>query len=384
MDYFGRENLKELLAEREPPAISIYLSTHRTSSEWEADRLRFRAALDRARELLGADYEPSRVRPLTEELEGLLADQEFWIHQSDGLAVFQAADLSRVYRLPVKLDELVVVAPSFHTRPLLQLLQAPDRFWILCLSQKDVQLYEGTAMGLRSVQLAGMPSSLMEAIGKYVDYEEETFHSSSRGAGRSPRWYHGHGAGTDSLEWRVEAFFRKVDEALRERLDPDAGPLVLAGVDQYHGLYHSISQLKNLTDEGIKGNVSRWNPDRLRKAAWPIVQGVADRKIEEALRLWESAFRPGKAEPDVAASARMAVAGRVRLVMTDRERRIWGRLDRETGAVEIVKENGDDPGSDAVDLLDELAEVVLLHGGDALALPGERMPTQTGVATVLR
>ena len=53
MDYFGREKLKELLELPSGTAVSIYLPTSSASSEAEGDRLRFRAALDRAREMLG-------------------------------------------------------------------------------------------------------------------------------------------------------------------------------------------------------------------------------------------------------------------------------------------------------------------------------------------
>lgn len=382
MDYFGRENLKELLEERTPPAISIYLPTHRTSSDWEGDRLRYRAALDRARELLETEYEPDTYKPLLQSLEPLLNDKEFWLYQSDGLAMFRAPEFTRVYRLPTGLPELVVVGPSFHTRPLIQFLQAPDRFWILGLSQNDVRLWEGTTGGIRPVDLGRVPKSLRDAVTKYVNYERESFHS-SLGAGRSPA-FHGHGPGMDAKDWELEAFCRQVDKGMRELLDPGAGPVILAGVEKDLSIYRSVSQLKNLADEAIKGNVSHWSHDMLHQAGWPIVERIVDRKVDDALRLWESAYALDKTEADIATSGRLAVAGRVRLLMTDRERRIWGHMDRKTGAVTVVQENGDDPGNNAVDLLDELAETVILRGGEALTIPGTRMPTRTGVASVLR
>lgn len=382
MDYFGKENLKELLEDRPEPAISIYLPTHRSSSEWEADRLRFRAALDRARELLSAGYDSATWKPLLKELEPLLDDQDFWVYASDGLALFRAPDFARTYRLPAEVPELVVVGPTFHTRPLVEFLQAPDRFWVLFLSQNEVRLWEGTASVLRPVDLGRMPRSLRDAVTKYVDYERESFHS-SMGAGRAPA-FHGHGPGQDAKGWELEAFCRQIDKGLRELLDPVAGPVVLAGVEEDAATFRKVSQLKNLAEEGIRGNVSHWSEAKLHEAAWPIVERAVDGKIEEALQLWESAYGVDKVESDVSASGRFAVAGRVRLLMTDRDRRLWGRMDRETGAVTFVQEDGDDPSSDVVDLLDELAELVILRGGNALALPASRMPTSTGVATVLR
>jgi hypothetical protein len=382
VDHFGKQEFKELLQDRQPPTVSIYVPTSRTTSDWEAERLRFRAALDRAEELLQGDYEPEQYKGLLDELRPLLNDQQFWLHQSDGLAVFRALAFSRVYRLPLDVPELVVVGPSFHTRPLIRYLQAPDRYWVLALSQKDVRLWEGTHTGLRRMNLEGVPQNLKEAVGQYMDYERETFHSSTGSGGRSA--YHGHGAGMDAKDWELGAFVRKIDSGLGELMDPVAGPVVLAGVEEFHSLYRSVSQLKNLAPDGIQGNVSRMGADELHRKAWPIVQASVGSKIDEALQLWESAYRLKKAESDVSASARLGVAGRIRLLMTERDRRLWGHFDRATGAIEVIREGGADPGNRALDVLDELAETVILHGGNALALPPERMPTNTGVATVLR
>jgi hypothetical protein len=370
VDYFGRENLKELLGHRSEPAVSIFVPTTRITSDWEAERLRFRAALDRADELLAADYEPEQYQGLTDSLRPLVNDQEFWLHQAEGLAVFVSPGLVRLYRLAAEVPQLVVVGPNFHTRPLVRLLQAPDRYWVLALSQNDVRLWEGSATGLEEVDVGGVPTSISEAVGKFMDYQRETFQ--------------GRGAGQDRKDWELGAFARKIDAGMQELLDPTSGPVVLAGVEELHSQYRAVSQLKNLADDGIKGNVSNWGADQLHKAAWPIASRSVESRIDSALKLWESAFRLEKAEADVSASARLAVAGRLRLLMTERNRRLWGHFDRNTGEIELVGEGDRDPGNKAIDLIDELAEVVILRGGNALSLTADQMPTQSGVAAVLR
>lgn len=44
----------------------------------------------------------------------LLENSDFWLHQQEGLAVFAAAGLFRRYRVPSRLDEMVVVSHRFH------------------------------------------------------------------------------------------------------------------------------------------------------------------------------------------------------------------------------------------------------------------------------
>lgn len=384
MDYFGREELRELLAVPVPPAISIYMPTHRTGAEVEAQPLRFRAAVGEAERLLGTDGVAKDVRVVLDELEEMARDREFWRHQADGLAVFACAEMRRVYRLAAALPRLVVVGPTFHTRPLLELLQAPDRFWVLSLSRKRVRLWGGDSARLAPVRLepGSVPTSLEDALGEPASRPSLGFRS-PRGHG-SVKPHHGHGAGKDDSRSELERYFRLVDAGVRELLSDEIGPVVLAAVDYYHPMYRSVSRIENLAPEGIHGNVDAWGAERLHAAAWPVARASVEAKLGQALELWESSFGRGKGEVEIATVGRLAAAGRVRLLLTERGRRIWGALDPGTGAIRVVREDGPDPGLDTVELLDELAEMTLRHGGRALVLPSDRMPTTTGLAAVLR
>lgn len=364
------------------PAVSIYMPTHRKGPDVDAQPLRLRAALQQARDLLAKDDGTSRSDALLGTFEGLVGDDEFWRHQADGLALFASSEFARLYRLPASVPELVVVAPTFHTRPLVEFLQAPERYWVLGLSQKDVRMWEGTVNGLTPVNLETVPTSLREALGFQIEKDRLSMHSSG-GHGNKPM-FHGHGAGKDDTKSELEQFFRKVDAGVHTLLSDEIGPIILAAVDYYHPIYRGISKLENLAPEGIVGNIGDWDPARIHEAAWPIAKAGVDRKIDQALQLWENSYGKGKVEGDVASAARLAVAGRVRLLLTEKGRRIWGRFDPQTGDVEILQEGGVDPGGNAVDLIDEIAEKTLQLGGRALTLSPERMPTDTGIGAVLR
>ena len=381
MDHFGRDQLKELFQVTVGPAVSIYMPTHRKGPDVAAQPLRLRAAVQQARKLLENSGVPKPDSLLT-SIEGLVGDEEFWRYQADGLAMFASADLTRLYRLPATVPDLVVVAPTFHTRPLVEFLQAPERYWVLALSQKEVRLWEGTVSGLTPVNLETVPTNLRSALGFQIEKDRLSMHSSG-GHGNKPM-FHGHGAGKDDTKSELEQFFRKVDAGVQTLLADEIGPIILAAVDYYHPIYRNISKLENLAPDGIVGNVNDWDPARLHDTAWPIAQAGVDRKIDRALDLWEGSYGRGKVESDLGASARLAVAGRVRLLLSEKGRNIWGRLDPATGTVEVIQEGGTDPGGDVVDLVDEIAEIALQHGGRALALSKDRMPTETGIAVVLR
>ncbi|MCK5482195.1 MAG: hypothetical protein KAJ13_00780, partial [Gemmatimonadetes bacterium] len=315
-------------------------------------------------------------------LEALIGDQDFWRHQADGLALFASRDFGRLYRLPVQMPDMVVVGPTFHTRPLIEFLQAPERFWVLSVAQKEVRMWEGSISEIAPVNLAAVPSSLQEALGTEVVADRLNLRS-PRGRGSAPV-FHGHGAGKDDTKQELEKFFRAVDAGVRDLLADEIGPIILAAVDYYHPIYHNVSKLENLADEGIVGSVSAWDEGRIHAAAWPIAQKSVEGKLDVALDLWEKSYGRGKTESDLATIARLAVAGRIRLLLTEKGRTVWGRIDRSVGDIEVIREGGGDPGGDAVDLLDELAEVTIQYGGRALVLPGVKIPSDTGIAAVLR
>ncbi len=381
MDYFGRDQLRELFEIEGTPTVSIYMRTHRRGAAVAAQPLRLRAALDKARRILGTDGQAG-AQDVLEPLEPLVGDQDFWRHQADGLALFASRDFDRLYRLPSHLPDLVVVGPTFHTKPLIEFLQAPERFWVLAVTRKQVRMWEGSVTDLTPVNLSVVPTSLQEALGTQVVNDRLNLRS-PRGRGSAPV-FHGHGAGKDDSKQELEKFFRAVDGGVRELLADEIGPIILAAVDYYHPIYRGISRLENLADDGVEGNITDWDEARIHAAAWPIARKSVERKIDLALDLWETSFGRGKTESDLAAVARLAVAGRLRLLLTEKERTIWGRIDRKTGNVEFTQEGGGDRHGIAVDLLDELAELAIQYGGRALVMGTDRMPTTTGLAAVLR
>ena len=77
--------------------------------------------------------------------------------------------------------------------------------------------------------------------------------------------------------------------------------------------------------------------------------------------------------------AQAALDGRVATVLIEADRQLPGRVDAQTGAITrtAAAELGDD-------LLDDVGELVLRTGGDAVVVPAERMPTGTGLAAIYR
>src|SRR3546814_15134496 len=77
-----------------------------------------------------------------------------WNHNFEGLAVLGAAGLFRVYRLQRPVADLAIVADSFHTKPLMRIVQSADRYQVLGLNRHSARLFEGNRDSIDEITLA--------------------------------------------------------------------------------------------------------------------------------------------------------------------------------------------------------------------------------------
>jgi hypothetical protein len=305
------------------------------------------------------------------------AQGRHWEFSMDGLAVFHSRRLSAGYRLPIPVPERVVVADTFHTKPLLRFLHANQRYLVLAVSQKSVELYQGSPFGAGIVGLEGLPKGLREALGA-PDYDRSF---SARAGGAGGFVFHGRGPGKERKKETLLQYFRVLDRALREYLVEERVPLLLAAVSYYHPIYRQANSYPWLHDEGLVGSYERAAARRIHEAAWPVVSRLFASRVEEwAARAGEQMGR-GLASDRLEEIAEAAVTGRIRCLLLAEGETIWGVLDRTSGRVEI---HARQEGPDDADLLDDVGEEALKRGADVFVVPRPRLPTGRPLAAVYR
>ena len=65
----------------------------------------------------------------------------------------------------------------------------------------------------------------------------------------------------------------------------------------------------------------------------------------------------------------------------DKDAAVYGKMDRANGTVEL---HGSKASAVEEDVLDDIAEAVLLRGGEVYSLPRQRMPSKSPIAATLR
>lgn len=370
-------SVQELIDDRGTPRISLFLPTHERGPETAQDPIRLSNLLDEAEKSLDDGGNGREAGAIVAPARSLLKDENFWQHQSKGLALFLSPDEMRLYRVPIELREKVVVSDRFHVKPLLPLLTGDGRFLILALSKARVRMFEASRDTLRALDLHDVPASMRDVVG--YDWEEKSlqFHTATAGvsvggAGTPGAIFHGHGSGKDDTKPEVRKYIQAVDRGIMGLLHDRSRPLVLAAVDYVAAMFRGISKYPNIMDEIVEGNPDRVTPEELRDRAWEIVephfQAVRDAATARYREL--GGGTAGHTSDELEEIVPAAFAGRVRTLFVARDVEQWGRYDPETTQILLhgQRSTGDD------DLLDVAAAETLVRDGEIFALDAEDMP----------
>jgi hypothetical protein len=370
---FTVRDLQDLLGAREGPCVSIYEPSHARPDGSGEDRMRWRNLLDDARAKLEAASHPKTASRLLDPLTTLDAGA-FRHGDEGGLAAFAADGFVRVFRVHTALPERVVVADSFHVRPLLAWLQAAKRHYVLALSRKHVRVFEGVDGTLVEKDVPGLPRKIEDAAHSAAANDGANVHGAT---GR--RSYGDNGPRSPQAE--LAPFFRAIDHAICAFLRDEHVPLLLAGVSRSISVYRTVSRYPALAHDHIEGNFDRAGADEIRERAEPIVAAITDAPQKEAAAEFQNLVGSFRSSDDLRLVAKTAVAGRVRRLLLAHGKLVRGQFDRTTG--EITKKGARD-SSLGDDLGDDLAEAVLLRGGEVLTLAPENMPSDQPVAAIFR
>ena len=383
MELLTKELIQELLAADLAPCLSLYMPTHRSHPENLQDPIRFKNLLKQMEESLLQKYSAGEVKKHIEPLEALASGDSLWNHTSNGLAVFSADGLFKIVGLPVSVDELAMVADSFHTKPLRQYMQSTDRFHVLGLSLHDIRLYEGNRNSLVEIELMpDIPKTITEALGKELTDSHTTVASYGGSGGESSPMHHGHGGKNEETEKDAERFFRVVANAIYEHYSkPTSWPLILAALPEHHSLFHKVNKNPLLLSKGVSINSSSVSPEKLAKMAWETMKPEYNLKLDSLVARFEQASANGRGSDDYKEVAIAAVEGRVETLIVEADRIIAARVTNlVTGNTQ--KKDLTNPRVD--DLLDDMGELVTKMGGIVMVLPKDKMPSETGLAAIFR
>jgi hypothetical protein len=370
--------MKELLEHDSPPCISLYMPADGSETALTQNMLRFDSLLRDAEAQLRLLYPSHQTHQFLTKLRDMKGDEQMFSALSDGLAVFASPALFQVHQLERRVREHVEVADSFHLKPLIRAHQFTGRFQILCLSQRNVSVWEGNQDRISPLKLKNVPKTLGEALNYQV--AGATMSSSRESTSDNKQKYDTIAEKATGSDNDLDHFFRIVDKAVWANCSRPSGlPLILCAMEQYYRWFFDISKNQNIVEEGIKANPEALSPDELRERAWKVIEPFYRRQIERVVEEFGRARAQNEGSGDITQVAQAAAQARVGTLMVDADKHVGGRID-PVGRVEF----GDLSRPEFDDLLDDIAEQVIKTGGQVLVMPADQMPTDTGIAAIYR
>ena len=379
MTELSRSNLQKLAEQKDSICISIYMPAEKAGAETRKNPIRFKNLLREAEDKI--EQIGSSTKELVDSLQSARAyidDRDFWQHQDCGLAFFINADGIKYYRLPYNFEQLVEVGDRFYLKPLLPVITNNNKFYLLALSQNQVQFFLGSHYRIDEIKLPeSVPASLAEAL-KYDDPEKQLqYHS---GDNTNSPIYHGQGVGTTDNKEDIKRFFQKIDNGLQETLQEENTPLVLAGVEYLLPIYHEVNSYSHLLKKGIIGNPENVALADLHQQAWKIIEPHLTAEKHQAMNKYNELSNTEEASSELEQIVSAAANGQVDTLFIAAHSQYWGKFEPQTNKVEIYTEATED----SVDLLDFAATKTFLQGGKVYILEEEEMPENTKVLAIFR
>jgi len=287
------------------------------------------------------------------------------------VAGFRSHDTFEIARTHVPVEATAEVAPRFHLAPLVAEKARQAELLVLALTLDNVRLYRADRDGLAPIEFSSrVPRSLTEARGHDVERPSIQHHSTGSaglaarlyGAGREGRagTFHTQGGGRDDRTDEIEAFFGRLDAALREEALPDL-PILLAGVDEEVAHFRKLSDHARLVDDHVALSPDGCTDAELHAAVVRHLDRRIDRRSREA---WQRVVEPRDARcvsTDLEDIVRAGAQGQLDTVFVRAGARRPGRFEPASLTTQPDPEGPEDLVNLAVCL-------ALRHGGDALPI----------------
>ena len=356
--------------------ITILIPTDRVG-DGQAEKIRFKNQLDEAVNLLmdkKVQHSPLSKQAALKYLFSayeLLDNDDFWIRQSDGLAVFIGPEKFEYFSLPVTFHTMTYVNNHFYLFPLLEAITGKKRFFLLALSQNEVRFFEGNKYSITPVIINDLvPESLESTLVAVEDSQVLQAHG-----GGNHITYHGQG-GKDNKMIQIENYFRQVDKGLMDMLHDEDAPMIIAAVDYLVPIYKSVSSYNNIIDTSINGNPESDDPVLLHEKAWPAIQQLIDQQTDD----WKEEFGLALANEKASFSQEEVIPaaknGRIDTLFVDRDTPpIWGIQDESKNTILI----DDTQHQNNYCLLNDAAVNTYLKGGNITLEDSTSLPNEDGM-----
>jgi hypothetical protein len=250
------EKVKDIYAEG---CVSIILNTNRTKPENEKDSIILKNLIKEAEERLYKTYDKRVVWSIMENLNSIVNKIR---HEEniESLLIFANKDFSDFTRLPVKVQNRVIIDNSFATRDFIRALHQESGYYVLVISRQQARLIEA------------FNDKLINEFADVFPVYNDLYTTSKAKLSTNK--------GQDNL---IEEFFNRIDKIVIDITKNNPQPIVIATEKRNYDHYIKIADKPDLIIGNINRNRDKDKASNIVKDAWLEVLDLLKTKNKDRL-----------------------------------------------------------------------------------------------------
>jgi hypothetical protein len=322
--------------------LTIYLENRGDLALLKGDLNR---AIFDAKDVLIPAMTEREMKEFLAPLEALLSDGSALASLSGNVGVFRTKGFFRILSIEAKVRPGCHVASTFHVKPLLSWLQVDRDYVVIGLGKDAAHLYVCGSSSFKAVDVIGY------SVG---------------------------GASIDNSE---EIDFNWIWSWIRAVLPLQGKPVIVVGQGELSDAFLRAEERRGVEVFLLEQVFREKEAESLKKSLQDFAREHARlrvQKILDSLRV----TKPGRrVETRIQKIAQAAVRQQVEILVVAENRELFGRIDSRSGELCLHPFDMDHEDDD---VLDDLAQKVLLAGGEVVVVERDQIPEQRSILAVLR
>lgn len=337
MIFEKRRNLKPILESCKGIHLTSYISNR---GDLDDLNRQLEETVKKANRDISAVMGPKERIKFLEPITSLIGEERILSGFKGNMALFRTRNSFWILNIPIEVEELCVVATTFHIKPLLKWMQEDREFLLLGLEEDAIYLYQGSNHSLKTVYSFKL-NELKESPNEIIFPLNEMINNLTKNNG-------------------IRVFIsgeNSISNELVQKLD-----------------YERISRLAFwpfFEQECLEDICLDIRSGLLQESQEALEQSIMDFNYASDLKI---------ANRNIVEIAKAAVLGKVKKLLIAEEVKIFGKLNLITGAIIL---NLEDQDHEDDDLLDDIAQTVLAQGGEVSVVPKYRIPFGRSVLAIL-
>jgi hypothetical protein len=369
MKKISKNEIKNLLRPAAGPCISIYIKggneTKRTM-----DKKVLAIKLDKARGWLKEKYPEIHAENFLQPLRDWIQSNDASVY--DGVACFYSDHFSGFMPTTESHATKIVLADSFHIRPILARIQAQDSFLAVAISKVGIDLFLGDDVSLQRVEHMAIPAHL-KSWSHCAEILSETLSGGKLTPVASHRW-------GDVDRVGMSAFLEQFYKRLRAWQKTVSYPVILFAPDEMLALCRDLSGA-DIAGYFSTSEAQLKDQQYILTAGQAFVENNMEKKYKHAVGKFLGMHRIGLATSKLSKLIDLANKGSVQQLLVNRKKHLW---KHDNPIHQTIKEPALVGLATDDDLIDDISEEVLRHGGEVLAGELEFHPNSSGMLAILK